>query len=130
MRVDVSIKLVSFDIKINIYDIIAQLKDNNLFYFRIWEKRTTMISFNFESSITMLISKQHNIKFVITIKFSILTSSSFCCISFSKTILSIKNVLILSMNLSSNLNISISFSIRNRFSTLTLMYRAKLMSKF
>ena len=35
MRVDVSIKLVSFDIKINIYDIIAQLKDNNLFYFRI-----------------------------------------------------------------------------------------------
>ena len=30
-----------------------------------------MISFNFESSMTMLMSKQHNIKFVITKKISI-----------------------------------------------------------
>ena len=35
MRVDVSIKLVLFDIEINIRDITARLKDNNLFYFRI-----------------------------------------------------------------------------------------------
>ena len=71
MYIDVFIKLVFFDIEIDIRDIIARLKDNNLFYFRMWKKRTTMISFNFESSITMLISKQHNIKFVITKKISI-----------------------------------------------------------
>ena len=62
-------KLVFFDIKIDIRDITAYLKDNNLFYFRIQEKRkSTMILFNFELSITMLISKQHDIKFVVTIK--------------------------------------------------------------
>ena len=68
MRVDVFIKLVSFDIKINTHNIIARLKNNNLSYFHIWKKRIMMILFNFESSMTMLISKQHNIKFVITKK--------------------------------------------------------------
>ena len=69
MRVDVSIKLVSFDIEINIRVIIACLKNNNFFYFRIWKKRKLMmISFNFELLITILMSKQHNIKFVIMIK--------------------------------------------------------------
>ena len=68
MRVEVLIKLILFDIKINIRDIIARLKDNNFFYFHIWKKRkSTMISFNFESLTTMLMSKQYNIKFVMTI---------------------------------------------------------------
>ena len=72
MRVDVSMKLVFFNIKIDIRDIIAYLKNNNLFYFRIWKKRkSTMILFNFELLMTMLISKQHNIKFVIMKKISI-----------------------------------------------------------
>ena len=35
MRVDVLMKLVFFDIEIDIRDIIAYLKDNNLFYFRM-----------------------------------------------------------------------------------------------
>ena len=35
MRVDVSMKLVFFDIEINIRDIIVYLKNNNLFYFRM-----------------------------------------------------------------------------------------------
>ena len=35
MRVDVFIKFISFDIEIDIRDIIARLKDNNFFYFRI-----------------------------------------------------------------------------------------------
>ena len=72
MRVDVFIKLIFFDIEINTRDIIVYLKDNNLFYFRIWEKRkSTMILFNFELLMKMSMSKQHNIKFVVTIKFSI-----------------------------------------------------------
>ena len=72
MRVNVSIKLIFFNIEINIRVIIACLKDNNLFYFHIWEKRKlTMILFNFELLMTMLISKQHNIKFVMIIKISI-----------------------------------------------------------
>ena len=71
MRVDVSIKLVFFNIKIDIRDIIAYLKNNNFFYFRIWEKRKlTMILFNFELLMIMSISKQHNIKFVIMNKIS------------------------------------------------------------
>ena len=69
MRVDVSMKLISFNIEIDIRVITAYLKNNNLFYFRIWEKRkSTIILFNFELLMTMLMSKQHNIKFVITIK--------------------------------------------------------------
>ena len=69
MRAGVSMKLVSFNIEINTRVITAYLKDNNLFYFRIWKKRkSTIISFNFELLITISISKQHNIKFVITIK--------------------------------------------------------------
>ena len=72
MRVDVLMKLVSFDIEIDIRVIIVYLKDNNFFYFRMWEKRKlTMILFNFELLITVLMSKQHDIKFVITIKISI-----------------------------------------------------------
>ena len=71
MRVDVLIKLVSFDIKIDIRDIIVRLKNNNFFYFRMWEKRKSiMILFDFKLLITMLMSKQHDIKFVITIKTS------------------------------------------------------------
>ena len=35
MRVDVFIKLIFFNIKIDIRDITARLKNNNLFYFRI-----------------------------------------------------------------------------------------------
>ena len=59
-------KLVFFDIEIDTHDIIINLKNNNFFYFRIWKKRkSTMILFNFELLITMSISKQHNIKFVI-----------------------------------------------------------------
>ena len=59
-------KLISFDIEIDTRVIIACLKNNNLFYFRMWKKRkSTMILFNFELLMTMLISKQHNIKFVI-----------------------------------------------------------------
>ena len=72
MRVDVLIKLIFFNIKINIRDITARLKDNNFFYFRIWEKRITMISFNFELSMIMLMSKQYDIKFVMMRKTSIL----------------------------------------------------------
>ena len=72
MRVNVSIKLVFFNIEINTRVIIASLKNNNLFYFHIWKKRkSTMISFNFELLMIMLMSKQYNIKFVITIKISI-----------------------------------------------------------
>ena len=72
MRVDVFIKLIFFDIEIDIYDIIVCLKNNNLFYFHIWKKRkSTIIFFNSESSMRILMSKQHNIKFVITIKISI-----------------------------------------------------------
>ena len=71
MCVDVSMKLVSFDIEIDTRVIIACLKNNNLFYFHIWKKRkSTMISFNFESSITMLMSKQYDIKFVVMNKIS------------------------------------------------------------
>ena len=70
MRVDVSMKLIFFNIKIDTRVIIIYLKNNNFFYFRMWEKRkSTIISFNFELLITMLMSKQHNIKFVITNKF-------------------------------------------------------------
>ena len=58
MRVDVFIKLVFFNIEIDIYDITARLKDNNLFYFYIWKKRkSTIISFNFELLMIMLMSK-------------------------------------------------------------------------
>ena len=58
MRVDVLIKLVFFDIEIDTRAIIAYLKNNNLFCFHIWKKRkSTMILFNFESSITVLMSK-------------------------------------------------------------------------
>ena len=72
MRVDVLIKLISFNIEIDIRDIIAYLKNNNFFYFHIWKKRkSTIISFNFKSSMIILISKQYNIKFVIIIKFLI-----------------------------------------------------------
>ena len=35
MRVDVFIKLILFDIEIDIRDIIIRLKNNNFFYFRI-----------------------------------------------------------------------------------------------
>ena len=35
MRVDVFIKLIFFDIEIDIRDIIIRLKDNNFFYFRM-----------------------------------------------------------------------------------------------
>ena len=35
MRVDVLMKLVFFDIEMNIRDIIIDLKNNNFFYFRI-----------------------------------------------------------------------------------------------
>ena len=35
MRVDVSMKLVFFNIEIDIRDIIARLKDNNFLYFHI-----------------------------------------------------------------------------------------------
>ena len=66
MRVDVLIKFIFFDIEIDTRVITACLKDNNFFYFRIWEKRKlTIISFNFELLIIMLISKQYDIKFVI-----------------------------------------------------------------
>ena len=72
MRVDVLIKLIFFNIEIDIRNIIVYLKNNNFFYFRIWEKRkSTIILFNFELLMIILISKQHNIKFVITIKISI-----------------------------------------------------------
>ena len=128
MRVDVSIKLILFDIEIDIRDIIARLKDNFYFYFRIWKKPMIIISFNFESSITMLLSKQNNIKFVIITNFW--TSSSFYFISFLKTMSPIKNVSTLSINLFLNLNILISFSIRIRFSTLTLIHRVKSISIF
>ena len=43
MRVDVLIKLVFFNIKINIYNIIARLKDNNFFFSHI---RKTQINDN------------------------------------------------------------------------------------
>ena len=69
MRADVLMKFVFFNIEIDICVIIVYLKDNNFFYFRIWEKRkSTMISFNFELLLTILISKQHGIKFIVTIK--------------------------------------------------------------
>ena len=72
IRVDVSIKLIFFNIEIDIRDIIACLKNNNFFYFRIWKKRkSTIISFNFELLIIISMSKQHDIKFVITRKISI-----------------------------------------------------------
>ena len=71
MRVDVLIKLVFFNIEINTRDIIAYLKNNNFFFFRIWEKRkSTMISFNFELLMIMSMSKQYNIKFVMINKIS------------------------------------------------------------
>ena len=58
-------KFIFFNIKINIRNIIVDLKDNNFFYFRMWkERKSTIISFNFESSMIMLMSKQYNIKFV------------------------------------------------------------------
>ena len=69
IRVNISMKLISFDIEIDIRVIIVCLKNNNLFYFRIWKKRKlTMILFNFKSLIIMLMSKQYDIKFVITSK--------------------------------------------------------------
>ena len=69
MRVDVFIKLVLFDIEIDTRNIIARFRNNNFFYFHIWKKRkSTMILFNFELLMTMLMSKQHDIKFVITKK--------------------------------------------------------------
>ena len=72
IRVDVSIKLVFFDIEIDTRDIIACLKNNNFFYFHIWKKRkSTIISFNFELLIIILMSKQYNIKFIMTKKISI-----------------------------------------------------------
>ena len=72
MRVDVLIKLISFNIEIDTRDITVYLKNNYLFYFRIWEKRKLIIiSFNFKSLMIMSMSKQHDIKFVITIKISI-----------------------------------------------------------
>ena len=69
MRVDVFIKLVLSEIEIDIRDIIVYLKNNNFFYFRIWKKRKiTMILFNFELLMRVLMFKQYNIKFIITIK--------------------------------------------------------------
>ena len=69
MRVDVSMKFVFFDIEIDTRNIIVDLKNNNLFYFRMWKKRKlTIISFNFELLMIMSMSKQYDIKFVITRK--------------------------------------------------------------
>ena len=72
IRVDVFMKLIFFNIEIDTRDITAYLKNNNFFIFAYEKKRkSTIISFNFKSSIIISMSKQHNIKFVIMIKFSI-----------------------------------------------------------
>lgn len=62
-RANVRMKLVRNGIQVGKRGITAWLQDNNLFYFRLWEPRSSLISFKEPKPISMPVPKHVDIKF-------------------------------------------------------------------